>query len=249
MITETRGAIQQRDNLCGPFHGARLLLDAGITEWEGAAIDQDLVALHAGTSLPLQPRGPQCPDGAESLLDYRYELPRVDQEDAGTGPGGLAAALELLSGARLRAVPLRGRWRSETVVGLLDAAPALGIRLIANIRTGFLWHSRPPIELLLAELAGAPIEAAPAAEWDVGHFVELSALVRGAGGGLVVVRDSYPSIGCNGYHLQPARVIAAALNRDDGRDGGVLALVGVEQGEPVAALAERLALETQLWNN
>lgn len=244
-----QAAAQQRDNLCGPFHGARVLLDAGVSEWQGTPIDQDLVALHAGTTLPVPPRGPQVPNGAVSLLGYRYALPAADPERAGTTPAGLARALALLSGERLECVPLRGPWSDLRLEALLEAAPRLRVRFIANLRTGALWGSRPRLAALLAVLAGAPPQEVPAADWDVGHFVELVQLVRGAGGALVVVRDSYPSLGWDGHHMQPPRALVAALQRGDGREGGVLAVVPAGDGHEVRSLAARLALETELWRN
>src|SRR5579859_5474440 len=59
--------LQQRDNLCGPFHAARVLRELGITEWQGERIDQDLVALHADSALPEIEDGPQVPPGATNL--------------------------------------------------------------------------------------------------------------------------------------------------------------------------------------
>jgi hypothetical protein len=247
---------QQRDNLCGPFQVARVLLDAGVTQWDGTPLDQDLVALHAGTTLPAEPRGPQTPAGATSLLDYRYELRRVDSEASGTTPRGLAAAIALLSGGRLETVPLRGRWSEAKVERLLESAPSLGdstppfgARLIANLRTGPLWGSRPPVGALLAQLAGHRPAAVPHSEWDVGHFVELVSFVRGSGGALVVVRDSYPSLGWNAHHLQPPQALVAALARGDGHQGGVLTVVGAGQADGARTLAVRLSLETEFWDN
>jgi hypothetical protein len=241
---------QQRDGLCGPFHGARVLLDAGIGDWQGTPIDQDVVALHAGTTLAAAPDGPQVPVGARSLLDYPRALPsEADPERAGTTAAGLAHALALLSGGRLECVPVRGDWSERRLEALLDASPQLGARLIANLRTGALWGSRPRLETLLAELAGAPPTQAPAADWDVGHFVELVQLVRGSGGALVVVRDSYPSLGWNGHHLQPSRAVVAALRRGDGREGGVLAVVPAGGARDVRRLAVRLALAAEFWRN
>jgi hypothetical protein len=243
-------AAQQRDSLCGPFHGARVLLDAGVSEWQATAIDQDLVALHAGTTLPAEPQRSRLPAGAESLLDYHQALTsEADPARAGTTPRGLARALALLSSGRLECVPLRGDWSEQRLEALLEAAPGLGARLIANLRTGMLWNSRPPLETLLAELAGAHPAEAPAADWDVGHFVELVQLVRGQGGALVVVRDSYPSLGWDGHHLQPPRALVAALRRGDGREGGVLAVVEAAAGPEVRQLARRLALEAEFWRN
>src|SRR5207302_5002253 len=100
---------------------------------------QDLVALHARSALPARPHGPQVPVGAASLRDYHYELPRVASAGSGTSAAGLARALSLLSSGRLECVPLRDRWTPEVVERLVESAPPLGARLIANIRTGPLW--------------------------------------------------------------------------------------------------------------
>ena len=76
--------LQQKDNLCGPFHAARILRDAGLSESGGEPLDQDLVALRAGTVLPVREDGPQVPPGALSITAYRYELPRVDPAASGS---------------------------------------------------------------------------------------------------------------------------------------------------------------------
>ena len=88
-----QGASQQKDNLCGPFHAARILRDAGVTEWEGEPLDQDLVAWRTGTLLPVREHGPQVPPGAINWRDYRYELERVDDEHTGTDARPLARAV------------------------------------------------------------------------------------------------------------------------------------------------------------
>ena len=249
LSTTTSLALQQKDNLCGPFHVARVLLEAGVTEWDGMPIDQDLVALHAGTTLPADPRGPQVPAGAPSLQDYRHDLPRVDSDHAGTSATGLARAISVVSSGRLECVPLRGSWRADVVQRLAESLPRLGANLIANIRTGPLWSSSPPVEALLAELAGGRLQHVPGSEWDVGHFVVLVQLLRGSAGTLVLVRDSYPSLGWNAHYLQPTDALAAALTRGDGRQGGVLAVVSPSVADAVRAVAEELSLETELWDN
>jgi hypothetical protein len=121
--------------------------------------------------------------------------------------------------------------------------------LIANVRTGLLWGSRPPVEALLEALDGADVAEPPPADWDVGHFVELVGLVRGRGGSLLVVRDSYPALGYRGIHLQPPAALAAALNRDDGRQGGVLAVIEPRGAGAVEAVASELGLKTEMWDN
>src|SRR5436305_1825430 len=77
--------------------------------------------------------------------------------------------------------------------------------------------------------AGAVPGPPPPADWDVGHFIELRSLVRGTGGALVVVRDSYPSLGWMGHHLQPPTVVARALTRGDGHEGGLLVVLAPER--------------------
>lgn len=185
-----------------------------------------------------------------SRVGYRYELPTAPDAEAGTAAGPLADAMEAAAGGALRCVPLRGDWTPERVARLVDAGPARtgGGRLVANLHTGLLWGSRPPLEVLLAELEGRTAPD-PAPDWDVGHFCELAGLVRGPGGSLVLVRDSYPSLGWNAHHLQPPRSLAAALRRDDGREGGVLLVAprdGVDEGE---LLADELGLEVGPWDN
>jgi hypothetical protein len=243
-----RRALQQKDNLCGPFHGARLLREAGIVSWDGEELDQDLIALRAGTVLPEVDEGPQVPPGAVRFRDYRFELPRAAPAEAGTSAGGLAEAIDEAAGGALRCVPLRGSWTADTVERLVEAAPGIGARLIGNLRTGPLWGSRPPLDAILAHLDGEDVEA-PASDWDVGHFVELSRLLRGGAGSLVLVVDSYPSLGWMGRHLQPPAVVAAALERGDGHEGGVFAVAPAGARADVEALADELSLDIALWDN
>ncbi len=244
---ETASA-QQKDNLCGPFWAARVLNESGFDTWDGEAITQDLVARRAGTLLPETHDGPDVPPGAVSQVSYRYQLPTGPAEQSGTSAGGVAGAIEAASGGLLRCVPLSGEWNVHRVERLVDEGAGLGSRLIANVRTGRMWASRPPVEILLAELAGGSV-VEPEADWDVGHFVELEMLIRGPRGSLVVVHDSYPSLGWQGRHLQPPDAIAAALERGDGREGGVLIVVPQIGVEAARALAAEIGLEVRIWDN
>jgi hypothetical protein len=247
ILAEGIGA-QQKDNLCGAFWGARVLNESGFSTWDGEPIDEDLIALRAGTVLPDAETDAGVPPGAVSQMAYRYALPLAPAEQSGTSASGLATAIEAASAGQLRCVPLRGSWNAERIERMIDQSHDLGARLIANLRTGLLWGSRPPIDVLLAELDRRPVQD-PAADWDVGHYVELEMLIRGPGGSLVVVHDSYPSLGWNGRHLQPPRVLAAALLRGDGREGGVLAVVPKARAEAANGLAAEIGLEVRTWNN
>ena len=197
---------QQKDNLCGPFWAARLL-----------SADEDEIALRAGTILP-DPDDGSVPPGAESKTDYTVELPTGPPEEAGTSAQGLLEAIEATG---VECIPLRGPWTAKRVARLLTAKG--DAKLIANVRTGRFWSSKPPAEAVIAELAGEEGDGGPH-EWDVGHFVHLERLV---GDTLVLVHDSYPTLGWNGRHLQPTRLVAAALERGDGREGGILVVRGL----------------------
>jgi uncharacterized protein DUF6885 len=239
---------QQKDNLCGPFWAARVLNESGFTTWDGEAITEDLVALRAGTRLPEAHDGSDVPPGAINHVSYRYQLRMAPVEQSGTSAEGLARAIEAASNAKLRCVPLSGDWNAHRVERLVDEAAGLGSRLLANVRTGHLWASRPPVDILLAELEGRSV-VEPEADWDVGHFVELEMLIRGPRGSLVVVHDSYPSLGWEGRHMQPPHALAAALERGDGREGGVLVIVPKAGVEAAKALASEIGIEVRFWNN
>jgi hypothetical protein len=239
---------QQKDNLCGPFWAARVLNESGFKKWDGEPITEDLVALRAGTLLPEAHEGSDVPPGATKHVSYRYQLPMAPVEQSGTSAGALARAIEAASGGGLCCVPLSGEWNVHRVERLVDEAAGLGSRLLANVRTGRMWASRPPVEVLLAELEGRSV-VEPEADWDVGHFVELEMLIRGPRGSLVVVHDSYPSLGWQGRHLQPPHALVAALERGDGREGGVLVIVPKVGVEAARALAAEIGLEVRFWNN
>ena len=239
---------QQKDNLCGPYWAARVLVESGFSDQAGEPIDEDLIASRAGTTLPDPAGGPYVPPGAISLTDYRHELPIVSAAESGTSPAGLVQAIETTSDGALRCVPIHGRWNADRVERLVEQAPSLSARLIANVRTGCLWGSRPHADVLMGELAGREVQGPPP-DWDVGHFVELAMLIRGPKHALVAVHDSYPTLGWNGHHLQPPRVVSAALLRGDGRQGGVLAIVPRYKAESAAALVSELGLQVGTWNN
>ena len=239
--------MQQKDELCGPFCTARVLVELGVTEWDGEPIDQDLVAWRAGTTLPSDEL-PNVPPGARSWRDYDRPIELADIDAAGTTAEALVDAVQAAGGGALATLPVHGDWTPAAVERLVAAAESSGARLIANVRSGRLWGSRPPVEALIGHLAGRAVDEPPP-DWDVGHFCELRALVRGAGGSLVAVRDTYPGLGYDGHHLQPPHALAAALRRDDGREGGVLAIVAAERRGALEAEVAGAGLAIGIWDN
>ena len=230
------------DNLCGCFWASLALRAAGIDA------DQEAVALAAGAILPGGDPQTHVAPGATPRCDYRVELPlAADPATAGTAAPPLAAAIERLSGGALAAIEVAGPWTAEHVCALLDIAAADAL-LIANVRTGCFWGSRPDPAVVLSHLAGGSPEPPPA-DWDVGHFVELAALVRGSDGALVVVRDTYRELGVNGHHLQPPERVAAALRRDDGSEGGVLVVCAAAAADGLRGTLRDEGFELRGWDN
>jgi hypothetical protein len=232
---------QQKDNLCGCFWASLVLRASGVEA------DQDEVAAAAGAILPGGDPQTHVAPGATPRNDYRVEL-EVDPAPgvAGTSAPAIARAIERLSGSGLAAIPVAGPWTAESVAALLDAAAEA--TLIANVRTGRFWGSRPGPATVLAHLRGEAVEPPPA-DWDVGHFVNLAALVRGPAAALVVVRDTYQELGVAGHHLQPPDRVAAALRRDDGHEGGVLAVAGSARAAGLRGRLEGEGFELRHWHN
>jgi hypothetical protein len=245
--------LPQRDDLCGAFCGALALGAAGIATVPGAQepIDQDAVALAAGTVVGARTDPAILPHGEPGRRDYRLALPTVaDSSVSGTTAAGLLGAVEELAVGRLAAIPLRGPWTADTLGGLFDLLAALArpLTLLANLHTRHLWGSHPPADRLLAYLLdGDP--AGPAPDWEVGHFVCVIGRLRGPGGDLYGVADTYPALGVGGVHLQPRERLAAAIERREEPAGGLLAVVHVEDAPAVRSGAGALGLVEGIWDN
>lgn len=237
--------IPQKDNLCGCFWGSLVLKAAGVDA------DQDAVAAEAGTTLPEGDPSTFVPPGETPRRDYRLELPLADPPgSSGTSAQGLARAVERLGEGRLAVVPTAGPWTGDTVTGLVEAvaAAAPATTIVANVRTGAFWGSRPAPAAFLSVVLGHDVPGPPA-DWDTGHFVNLAAVVRGPGGALVLVRDSYRSLGWAGHYLQPAVAVAAGLVRGDGREGGVLCFASASDAQAVRTALEDAGYDLRLWDN
>jgi hypothetical protein len=233
---------QQMDNLCGCFWASLALRAAGIEA------DQEAVALEARSILPGGDPQTHVAPGATPRCDYRVELPLAAvPETAGTAAPPLRAAIERLSDGRLAAIEVAGPWTAGHVCTLLDTAAA-GALLIANVRTGPFWGSHPDPAAIVEHLDGGSPEPPPS-DWDVGHFVELAALVRGRGGALVIVRDTYRELGRSGHHLQPPERVAAALRRDDGAEGGVLVVCAAAAADGLRATLRDEGFDLHGWDN
>src|SRR5437588_47139 len=194
--------LPQRDDFCGAFCGSLALFAAGLRALGGAALDQDEVALAAGTTVSTVPHTNMLPAGESGRRDYRLEPPLIgEHEESGTTAAGLVRALEELSEARLAAVPFDGPWSESTIAGLFDAALELEhpATLIANVATRHFWGARPSMAQLLGYLLRGELDG-PRPDWDVGHFTCIGARIHGPAGTLSAILDTYPSLGVPANH-------------------------------------------------
>jgi hypothetical protein len=243
--------LPQRDDLCGAFCASLALQAAGVAGQEGEPLDQDAVGLAAGSVVSALQDGHSLPRGERGRRDYRLALPSVaDPAVSGTTPAGLVRAVERLSSGALVALPYRGPWTALTLAGLFDVVSALERRatLVANLATRHLWGSHPAAGQLVAYLLDGE-RAGPPPDWDVGHFVSVIGRLRGPGGSLYGIADTYPSLGSQGIHLQPQERLSTAIERRDMPAGGVLAIVSTEDAPAVRSGADALGLLEGSWDN
>jgi hypothetical protein len=122
--------------------------------------------------------------------------------------------------------------------------------VIANVGTGHLWGSRTTPPILLSYLTSGNAELGAPPDWDVGHFVGMFGRIEGPGGTLVIVGDTYRSLGWEAVHLQPIERFADALARTgSGRASGVVLVVSRDDAEHVEQRLCAAGLEIRTWDN
>jgi len=243
--------LPQRDDLCGAFCGALALRAAGIERVGAEPVDQDTVAVAAG-SIVSGARDPETlPAGETGRRNYRLAIPSIaDPDISGTTAAGVVEAIARLSAGALVPVPVSGPWNAETLTGFFDLALACRqpVTLIANLATHHLWGGHPSaVELLDCLYDGS--ETGPAPDWDVGHFSCLLGRAEGPGGSIYMIADTYPALGSGGIHLQPTGRLAAAIDRRDKPAGGVIAIVARGEAQRLREGADRLGLREEIWDN
>jgi hypothetical protein len=243
--------LPQRDDLCGAFCAALALSAAGFEQRDGEPLDQDAVALAAGSTVSARADPRHLPHGEAGRRDYRLRLPFIeDAAVSGTAAAGLVNAIEALAGDVLAAIPFRGPWTETTLAGLFDALAALErpAALIANLATRHLWGGGPSMEQVLAYLLDGT-DGGPPADWEVGHFVCVFGRLRGPGGSLYGIADTYPALGNGGVHLQPAQRLVRAIERRDMPAGGVIAVTTVDDAPAAREAAAVAGLSEGTWDN
>jgi hypothetical protein len=243
--------LPQRDDLCGAFCGALALRAAGIDDHDGAPLDQDEVALAAGSVVAGVREAGVLPHGESGRRDYRLALPSIDDSDlSGTTAAGLLDAIVSLSTGALVAIPYTGPWSTSNLAGLFELGCTCEhpVTLIANFATRHLWGGHASVNQLLAYLYDGDPDGPPP-DWDVGHFACVVGRVRGPRGSLYGVADTYPALGDGGVHMQPQERLAAALERRGMSAGGMIVVVSAQDAGAVRAGADALGLREGLWDN
>ncbi|GAA3803719.1 hypothetical protein GCM10022226_24380 [Sphaerisporangium flaviroseum] len=240
-------SMPQKDELCGAFW-ASLALET----LTGTQVTQDEVAIAAGTLLSLSSdAADSLPPGQLGRRDYVLDLPTTpDVELAGTAPGGVLRALEVVSGGSVAGIPTAGPWTEETVLALaaLAAAQPRAV-LLLNAATRFLWGSHASMSHAIRYLLGEDV-VTPPADWDVGHFLGVIGVMEGPGGRLLLCADTYPSLGVRGLHVQPPEAIAESLRREDSSfSGGAILAVPAEVRTAVQRQITDAGLQVELWDN
>jgi hypothetical protein len=244
-------ALPQRDDLCGAFCGALAMNAAGFSERGGETLDQDAVALAAGSVVSGAREPGTLPHGEPGRRDYRLAIPTIEDSDvSGTTCAGVIDAIAGLSDGALEAIPFSGPWTAATLGGLFDVAAALErpATLIANFATHHLWGGHARFDQLLGYLLDGEQEGS-APDWRVGHFACVFGRVRGPGGSLYGVADTYPALGDRGVHMQPQERLAAALERRDMPAGGMIAVAFAADAPTIRARASAAGLSEGLWDN
>jgi len=243
--------LPQRDDLCGAFCGALALGAAALGERAGEPLDQDAVAVAAGSVVSGSRETGTLPFGESGRRDYRLAIPEIeDSEVSGTTAAGVLDAIQSLSAGALSVIALRGPWSAATLDGLFDLTVRLDhpVTLVANFATRHLWGSRASPGQLLDYLIDG-VQAGPPPDWDVGHFACVVGRVSGPGGCLYAVADTYPALGNNGVHMQPQEAMAKALERRDMPAGGMLVVLAADDAPSVRAGCAALGFSEGLWDN
>jgi hypothetical protein len=258
LLREHARALPQRDDFCGAFCGALALAaagvdvaPAGVEAAPAGALDQDAVAVAAGTTVSAVPHTSSLPAGEAGRRDYRLAPPFIDDGDAsGTTAGGLVRAIEELSRGRLVALPLAGPWNTDSLARVFDALLALErpATLVANVATRQLWGARASVVEMLDYLAHGVLDG-PAPDWDVGHFTCVFARIDGPAGALYAIADTYPSLGARGLHLQPQENLALALERPGMAPGGLIAVIDARDAARVRERVREVGVRERAWDN
>ena len=254
LLAEHAAELPQKNDLCGAFWGCLALRATGWSATpDGDVLDQDAVGIRAGSVLPAHPEEEPLPPGEVGRTDYRLEFPLIeDTTRSGTSTQGAIRAVGAISEGGREAVPVAGPFATDDLRALLAAVREVGApcAVVLNVGTRYLWGAHTDAAAVEAYLATGDDAVGPPADWDVGHFVGCAGTVAGDRGTLVLIADTYPTLGPGGLHLQPIERVAHALRRPDiPGDGGVIVYIGTAAVPALREHLEAAGLQLGLWDN
>jgi hypothetical protein len=250
LLTLHAAEVPQKNELCGAFWGTLALRAASIDDPD--AVNQDTVGMAAGSVLSADP-SEGLPPGEAGRADFRLSFPTVDDPArSGTSVVGLVRAIGELSAQKLHATPVSGPWTPKSVAHVLHTAAGCNgpCTLIANVATRHFWGSRTSPSAVAGYLASGDPKLGAPPDWDVGHFVGLLGWVDGPRGTLVLVADTYRSMGWEGVYPQPIEALAAALARSDsGSPSGLVLVTNADEAQAVESVLRDQRLDIGTWDN
>ena len=255
LLAEHAAELPQKNDLCGAFWGCLALRQQGYerTPDDGDVLDQDSVGKRAGSTLPLHPEEEELPPGEEGRTDYRLEFPLLeDTKKSGTSIQGAMRAVRAISEAGVDAVTVAGPFETDDVRAIFRVMREVGApgAVVLNVGTRYFWGAHPSPEQVAAYLEGGDPSVGPPPDWDVGHFVGAAGTVAGPQGELVVICDTYPTLGPGGLHLQPIENVAHALRRPDiPGDGGLVLYLPAEAAAEARDRLAALGFDLGMWDN
>ena len=229
---------EQKENLCGPFAAAYILRGLGFRDHGGNFVDQEYVAYLARTRIRT---------GERHL--YRYSLIETSSPiELGTSALGLKLAIEMVSDGKLSAVPIKTSDRaSGTALKGEDLERLVSyfadfdrVQLILNLNTKYMLFGPELNRKVIAQDLHGLQRREP-----VGHFVSCAGFLYGKET-YFVIRETYRRYG---VQVQPFESILGGLNRNDGREGGILVILPREYEEKITKDLREKGFLPSLWDN
>ncbi len=259
----------QKSETCGPYSilkiSRALLIDSdyGLTE--------DSLAQLCGTTISkdekelsdrFRGKNEDDLDPADREMFYPLEMKVSDrEEELGTSAVGVYKTAERVFGDNFDVLPFYAEIGDETNFSaerfkrlgqiLWENIQDADLNVILNLQVNLLCSNsgmKSPVDIfsfLSTDRCGQ------LDEWSVGHFVILAGMIRKIQGDreeiYYILQENYKKRGMSGYLVQPSENLRSALIRNDGKQGGMIAIVPKAKGDITRNLTETLS--SGVWDN
>ena len=243
--------LPQKDELCGAFQTLLTLRLAGIQASGDEPLDQDTVGRAAGSFLAPAGHVEELPPGEHRAAGLPPRAsPRRRRGRGHVGRRPRARSRRALVGSARRTRPEGAVVRRDRRARSSSSLPPRRTRRSCSTSVPASSGARDPRSpSSLAYLESGDAAAGPPPDWTVGHFVGCLGTLRGARGTLVIINDTYATLGLRGVHLQPIERVAAALERKGMTPGGALLMLPGERRDAVSSSLTRAGIELGVWDN